>query len=644
MFGLFKKRLPLLIGILVALVALGVAIPTSIRLFAANNTTLSIDMNSNNGNVNPFVWGVNAPDKYLAWAGNPTTIQRIRDANIKMVRVGAIQYAIYRGAPMCSSPTVCNFTHMDAVLKSVFDAGAEPLFVIAGYPGGIAEHDWKSYALFMKQVINRYNVQLVLGHKVRYWEMWNEPTNEQDGKITDKADWANFVKIVGGAMKGVDASIHLVGPAAPWADLGQGGVVDYAAKNTNDLLDILSWHDYGKYEESDDQKRLTDTSRYADEVHKVQAIQSQSGKHFGTALTEYNMAWNNLASGNNQFYHTNYDAVYAASTIMTGIQAKADMFNFYALSEAGDNNLGLLNNQSFAPYTPYYTFFLFGNHTGTTLLKSSGKSSMLDLVASRSADGKKIFVTVVNKDMKNQQALTINLNSSVSGRYSAYTLDGSTLPLSGKNGTYANGQFAYTMSPLSVVSFDIALDGSQGAPTPTPTVAQPTPTPVQPTPTPVKPTPTPVKPTPTPTTPMGDYMFSFENGTSGWEPNGDISKLASSAGVARDGKQSLLVSLNSVNSNDFPFVFNDTLPTSLPGGKTVTAYIYAAKGSNIKATLFVMDQNWKWYGGSFVALPAGTWYRLSYTIPATMPGSARTLGVQLYGVQATVYIDAVTWT
>ncbi|GHO47772.1 hypothetical protein KSX_59350 [Ktedonospora formicarum] len=110
-----------------------------------------------------------------------------------------------------------------------------------------------------------------------------------------------------------------------------------------------------------------------------------------------------------------------------------------------------------------------------------------------------------------------------------------------------------------------------------------------------------------------------------------------------DGRQSLLVAFNSANDQDFPFVFNDTLPTSLPAGKTVTAYIYAAQGTDVQATLFVMDQNWKWYGGSFVTLPSGTWYRLSYTIPATMPGSARTLGVQLYGVQATIYIDAVTW-
>src|SRR6266566_559147 len=354
---------------------------------------------SNAGSVNPLTWGIGAPGREIWNGNNPIVTQRIREAKIKLIRIGGIQYSnYYFGGYMCTSPTNCNFSVMDQMLRSIFDAGAEPLFTLAGYPGGFSPHDWPSYAIFMQQVVKRYNLDLVLGKKVRYWEMWNEPQIEGDGTISTVEEYVDFVRIVGGAMKAVDPSIKVIAPAAPFADLESSGWVSYVAKNTNDLVDILSWHNYGRYNDTDQTRLDKEKEMYYDNVIKVETgtdFMSPTGKRYGAAITEYNMAAQPLADGSTREFHSIYNAVFVAGAIIHAMRAKADLCTFFLLAQFGPNLLGVLDyNNSWAPYKPYYTFYMFGNHFGTTLINGKGGTGTLEYIASKDADGKKVHVVV----------------------------------------------------------------------------------------------------------------------------------------------------------------------------------------------------------------------------------------------------------
>ncbi len=427
-----------------------------------DKSTYTIDVDSDEGNVNPFLWGINAADKHLLWAGSKALEQRLRDAQIKIVRVGAIQYANYAlGHSMCTSLSSCDFSTMDACLKAIFDAGAEPLFVVVAYPGGIIPYDWQGYANFMKRVVTRYNIDLVLGKRIRYWEMWNEPTDEPDGRIPTQQLYGEFVNTVGGAMKLVDPTIKLIAPAAPYADFGSNGWLNYVAQNTGDFIDILSWHDYGRHD-ANDQTRLTYTkTQYYDNIRVVadsnNFVNTVSGKRFGAAITEYNMAGQPLEDGSTAQFHSNYNAVFVASAIINAMKAGAQLFTFFTLAQSGTNLLGILNptNGSYAPFTTYYTFYLFGNHMGKTLLKGTGDSGLLEYVASKSADGKVVYIVAVNKDVENAQVIHVKMSNSNSGNYRVYELDANTQPLTGLNRSYQAGQFTYTLPPLSVTAFEI---------------------------------------------------------------------------------------------------------------------------------------------------------------------------------------------
>jgi hypothetical protein len=431
-----------------------------------NNNKISYETNlgSNRGEVNPLIWGINAPDKDLLWAGNKTLEQRISSARIKIVRVGAIQYANYvLGHNMCTSPTSCDFSAMDAPLKTIFDAGAEPLFVVVAYPGGIAQYAWQSYAIFMQQVVRRYNVDLALGEKIRYWELWNEPTSEPDGTIPTRQLYEEFIKTVGGAMKSVDSTIKLIAPAAPYADLGSGGWLSYVAQNTNNLVDVLSWHDYGGHT-MNDQTRLTYTRlKYYDNIRTLEEsknfVDTTSGKRYGAAITEYNMAGQPLADRSAAQFHNNYNAVYVASAIINAMKAKAQLFTFFTLAQSGTNLLGILDPSkgSYSPFKPYYTFYIFGNHMGTTLLDGTGDSEFLEYIASKSPDGTTVYIIAVNKNVRDAQSIDVNLNNVDSGNYRVYELDASINPLAVVNSRYQSGHFKYILPPLSVTAFEISV-------------------------------------------------------------------------------------------------------------------------------------------------------------------------------------------
>jgi hypothetical protein len=458
------------------IVAPKAVVADSTRFFSS---TVNVDSTNNYGLVNPFAWGVGAPDKYTWWAGNRVLEARIRDAGIKLVRVDPIQVLIQTGRDPYQSVGHPQYDGLDSILKTIFDAGAEPLFVVAGFPKGIpvskdangyiATADWNEYARFMTGIVRRYNVDHALGagYSVRYWEMWNEPSIEGDGKFRAKEDYRAFVETVGTAMKREDPSIKLIGPAAPWADLGEGGWVAYAAKNLCNIIDILSWHNYGPGPGHDDAEALDWTTKsYENDIRSVNSDDSllmllnRTGKPFEAGITEYNISWQDGGASYNTKYHSQLNAAFAASAIIHAVRANAKMFCFYCLSETGANLLGLLSNSDYAPYKPYYVFSLFGNHFGERLLSATGDNSRLESVAAVQTPSGRYSMVLVNKDIASTCNVTVHFEHSHPGLGTVHVFEinsSSDVPISGTT-NYSGDDFRYELQPLAIVSLEFGLD------------------------------------------------------------------------------------------------------------------------------------------------------------------------------------------
>ena len=98
--------------------------------------TITVNCASNTGPVNPYVWGVGGPDKYIWYAGNTTVEQAIQNAGIKMVRIDPIQNCLYNGYDPYPASNTWDFTQLDAILGTIFASGANLSSQSATFPEG----------------------------------------------------------------------------------------------------------------------------------------------------------------------------------------------------------------------------------------------------------------------------------------------------------------------------------------------------------------------------------------------------------------------------------------------------------------------------------------------------------------------------
>lgn len=123
---------------------------------------------------------------------------------------------------------------------------------------------------------------------------------------------------------------------------------------------------------------------------------------------------------------------------------------------------------------------------------------------------------------------------------------------------------------------------------------------------------------------------------------------------AKDGNYALMVSFDSESDDDdtpdsYPCLATSNFPAPLKARQTITAYVMKHKGSKVQASLYAIDSTGKWYranetkGGTTLVQNDDTWYSLTFTLPANFKGSASQVGLILFGYNAVVYVDDISW-
>src|SRR5437588_9909221 len=62
---------------------------------STSEPNIIVDPSSNAGSINPLIWGINAPGREIWDGDSPIVTQRLRQAKIHLIRIGAIQYSNY---------------------------------------------------------------------------------------------------------------------------------------------------------------------------------------------------------------------------------------------------------------------------------------------------------------------------------------------------------------------------------------------------------------------------------------------------------------------------------------------------------------------------------------------------------------------
>jgi hypothetical protein len=141
--------------------------------------------------------------------------------------------------------------------------------------------------------------------------------------------------------------------------------------------------------------------------------------------------------------------------------------------------------------------------------------------------------------------------------------------------------------------------------------------------------------------------YGFEFDSDGWRARGAATSAVWNNIHTFAGQGALEVQVKELSQKNNGFVFI-TAPASAKPGATIIAHIYAPTGTPpIVVTLYALDGSWGWSAGAYPSVNPGSWMAVKYTIPTTLQGPIREMGVMLIGSSnatpytGVIYIDSI---
>ncbi len=270
---------------------------------------------------------------------------------------------------------------------------------------------------------------------IRYWEVGNEIWGDWVRGHSDAATYANNLNRYVEKMKAIDPSIKIIASGDNNLDWNRT-LLKIAGKN----IDYLAVHHYyGEDEMQGDPNNLRAHPLHYEHFYAQmkQMLRELVPDHdIKLAINEWNTSLPLPAQ------HSMQSAVYAAR-LMNVFERNGDIIGMTAVSDMVNGwNGGIIQASRHGVFvTPTYLVnFLYATHLGqerlaTTLSGPSFDSTregthvpVLDAVASRSADRKRLFVKIVNTDPEHAVPVELVLTGAPSpGHATIETLNGKTL-------------------------------------------------------------------------------------------------------------------------------------------------------------------------------------------------------------------------
>lgn len=149
--------------------------------------------------------------------------------------------------------TAYNFEKTDQYIEAIIDSGAEVFFRL----GESIDHsgddlyinppgDYKKWAQVCEHIIRHYNEGWADGYEydIKYWEIWNEPDNEQNWTGT-KEEYFELYKETAIYLKNMFPDIYIGGYAAANCSVETiTEFLQYIKEGEEAPLDFFSWHTY----------------------------------------------------------------------------------------------------------------------------------------------------------------------------------------------------------------------------------------------------------------------------------------------------------------------------------------------------------------------------------------------------------------
>lgn len=442
----------------------------------AADVSVSVDWNAAIKDISPHAWGINTPSFMDPTAtADSTWLNEVDKMVLKrpLVRL--------HGWGMISASSPQNWLNADktwnagkirAALKPIIDRGYQVIINIPDGPNGSGDHmdpdlvaNPDKIASWLASLVKIVNVDN--GFNVKYWEFPNEREAGFLSNGLSASQVATLLSRSAVAMKAIDPSIKVGGPATAWIN---AGYIQNMVSASLNHIDFVTAH---MYPGGGDYSAIPLSTRY-DSAQNMSSITTlrmnlnllSPNRYLPIFISEYNISWE---SSPNNINFNNQGAVFDALLATTAVKAGADASQFWEVSRGGSwHSLTPSSGGRYAMsnYLTLLNRYFFGKMVSAT----TSNRSMVDVFASRGVSGAATTHAVM---LINRSSISRTVNLNLAGvsttSYERHLIDTNGYAVS-----------AATADGLTLPAYSIAaLVTSNGADLPTPEVPPtPTPTPV----------------------------------------------------------------------------------------------------------------------------------------------------------------------
>ncbi len=347
---------------------------------AKNEITVTVDWDNIIREIPQYAYGVNSPANLIPAFSNDVTFMR----NLEFITQKKGFIRLHGWGMLGDSPDALfddawqengtwDSTKINQALRPLVDEGYTIMINIPSGPKG--EDDYQNpsrFAKFCSDLVKIVNIDHQLG--IKYWEIPNERELGFIEPGLSISEMSALIQAAGKAMKAIDPSIKVGGPASSWVNVEY---ISELVKQTYPNIDFISVHSYTG-DGSNSLQNAYDIAQFAtDDLAEIRTrVDSITGDNYlPLFLTEYNIAFQG-----SPWIFTHQGAVYDAIMLTQSIIAGADATMFWNVAPYSD--MSLLDGDN--------------RNQNTELFKTFNQSFHGKLVKSQSADATKIISYAVS--------------------------------------------------------------------------------------------------------------------------------------------------------------------------------------------------------------------------------------------------------
>lgn len=362
---------------------------------------LNVDWNNAIREIPATAYGVNSPANFIPeFSTDPVFMDNLELITQKKGFIRLHGWGMLGDSPEAWQENGSwNSPKIEQALRPLVEEGYTVMINIPSGPQG--EEDYQNpeaYAQFCADLVKIVNIDHELG--IEYWEI----PNEREAGFIDPglsvSEMAALIETTAEAMKAVDPSIKVGGPATAWVN------VDYVSQlvdATYPNIDFLTVHTYS----GDGSNSLQDTydiaqAATADLAELRTRVNSITDNNYlPIFLTEHNIAF----QGSPRIQSTK-GAVYDAIILAESMESGADASMYWNVAPYSD--MSLLDGDSHSENVHIFEIFNQSFHGSLMHSQSENSAKVVVYAASNQRNGTRAF-GLINRTL-NSQSITLDFD------------------------------------------------------------------------------------------------------------------------------------------------------------------------------------------------------------------------------------------